>query len=121
MRQVSKTIKEAFENGSRKVSGNTTTDGKSVWLFGNKIITQDSKGNIYWTMCGYGTRTTMERLKSILGLRLHTVKGCIQLKIPSGTRAGEGEWNFHVDIDVDTSAWYNLTGKKLDSLYPPGI
>ena len=113
MRQVSKQIKEAFENGSRKVCGNTTTDGKSVWLFGNKIITKDSKGNVYWTMCGWNSRTTRERLKSILGLRLHTVKGCIKLIVEDAWACG------FEDIDVETSAWYNLTGEILGSLYQP--
>lgn len=107
MRQVSKTIKEAFENGSRKVCGNTTTDGKSVWLFGNKIITQDEKGNIYWTMCGYGTVTTKERLKSILGLRLYTRRGNIILAVP----ANEGKL---YDFFIDTNGWYELNGTQIN-------
>lgn len=109
MRQVSKTIKEAFENGSRKVCGNTTTDGKSVWLFGNKIITQDEKGNIYWTMCGWNSQTTLERLKSILDLRLRKGKGCIYVIVEDKDEGG------FEDIYVDTSAWYNMTGEKFIS------
>jgi hypothetical protein len=109
MRQVSKTIKEAFENGTKKVCGNTTTDGQSVWLFDNKIITTDSKGNIYWTMCGWNSRTTMERLKSILDLRLHTVKGCIKLIVEDKDEGG------FEDMDVETSAWYDMLRNKFIS------
>lgn len=76
MRQVSKQIKEAFMNGQSKTLGNTTTDGKRVLLFGNEIIRKETDGHSF-TCCGWNSRTTLERINSILGTNLHTQKGLV--------------------------------------------
>lgn len=76
MRQVSKQIKEAFMNGQSKTLENTTTDGKRVLLFGNEIIRKEPDGYSF-TCCGWDSRTTLERINSILGTNLHTQKGIV--------------------------------------------
>lgn len=70
MRKCTQQIREAFRNGQTQTVGNTHTDGQSVWLFDNKIITKQN-GQIIWTLAGYPTKTTQERLNGILGLRLY--------------------------------------------------
>ena len=71
MRKVTEQIKKAFFEGKRKSIGNTWTDGKSVWLHTNKIITSetlaDGSKRIIWTLAGWNTVTTRERLNGILG------------------------------------------------------
>jgi len=91
MRKVTKQIREAFMNGNTQTVGNTHTDGNSVWLFGNKIITKQD-GKIIWTMAGYPTKTTQERLNGILGLRIYQKNFTMMLD----------------DKNVDDSLWYYL-------------
>ena len=74
MRKVTEQIKEAFEKGKAKTIGNTHTDGNSVWLHGNKIIKRDSSGLIFWTLAGWNTPTTRERINGILDVGVHQVK-----------------------------------------------
>jgi hypothetical protein len=76
MRQVSKQIREAFMNGKSKTVGNTSTDGQRVCLFGNEIIRKEKDGYSF-TCCGWDSRTTLERINSILGINLHTQKGIV--------------------------------------------
>ena len=45
MRKVTQKIVEAFYRGEAKASGNTCTDGTSIWLHGNKIAEKDELGN----------------------------------------------------------------------------
>lgn len=52
----------AFVNGKAARSGNTVTNGNSVWLHGNEIIRRENDGNIIISNCGWGTSTTKERL-----------------------------------------------------------
>lgn len=69
MKQVSIDVASAFENGKAKKSGNTQTDGKSLWLHGNKIAEHRDDG-LYITNCGWQTKTTKERLNAIRGVRI---------------------------------------------------
>ena len=74
MRKVTEQIKEAFEQGKSLKVGNTRTNGNSVWLHGNKIIKRDSSGLILWTLAGWNTPTTRERINGILDVGVHQVK-----------------------------------------------
>lgn len=65
MRQTSYQITDAFLNGrSKKVGANSVTDGKSMYLFGNKIAEWREDG-LWITNCGWQTPTTKDRLNSI--------------------------------------------------------
>ena len=64
MNQTSFQIADAFLNGRSKKVGNTITDGKAVYLFGNKIAEWRQDG-LWITNCGWPTRTTKERLNAI--------------------------------------------------------
>ena len=68
MRKVTRTIARAFFSGDSESCGNTRTDGKSVWLHGNKIAFKDEDGNLHITNAGYETNVTKERLNGLLQL-----------------------------------------------------
>jgi hypothetical protein len=65
MRQVTKKIKEAFEQGKSLKIDNTETDGQTVWLYGNAIVKRDPDGLVRWSLAGWNTPTTRERVNGI--------------------------------------------------------
>ena len=73
MRDVTKRIKTAFEQGKPLKVGNTRTNGQSVFLHGNEIVRRDVSGLVFATLAGYNTRTTMERVNGITGMNFHQV------------------------------------------------
>tara|TARA_A100001037_G_scaffold116072_1_gene105619 strand:+ start:1424 stop:1708 length:285 start_codon:yes stop_codon:yes gene_type:complete len=75
MRQVTKQIREAFEQGTAKKVGNTETDGQTVWLHGNEIVKRVASGLVLWSLAGWNTVTTRERVNGIVNAGVHQVKG----------------------------------------------
>lgn len=73
MRKVTQQIKEAFERGEAKTVGNTTTDGNTVWLHGNAIVKRDPDGLVRWSLAGWNTPTTRERVNGIVNAGVHQV------------------------------------------------
>ena len=71
MKKVTERIKNAFDNGQSLKVDNTTTDGTSVWLWGNEIIRRDKSGAILFTFSGWGSVTTRERLRGIIGVDVY--------------------------------------------------
>ena len=67
MRQVTEQVIQAFLNSENKSVGNTSTDGQSLWLHGNKIARKTDEG-IEINNCGYKTNVTKERLNGLLQL-----------------------------------------------------
>ena len=79
MRKVSKEIAKAFINDKRKTVGNTYTENGKIFLHDNKIAWWESTGKYYsqgsdidsnsghlcFSMCGWGTPTTRERLNTL--------------------------------------------------------
>lgn len=65
MRKVTKKIANAFHNEEKLKVSNTYTDGQAVWLHGNKIIERRQDG-IWFTLAGWNTNVTRERLSGIL-------------------------------------------------------
>ena len=105
MRKVTQQIKQAFENRQAKTVGNTHTDGESVWLHGNKIVTRDPSGVVMATLAGWNTPTTRERVNGITGLSFHQVnfEACLNGQI------------------IDPSAWFAKTHepKTTKQVLPP--
>ena len=66
MRAVSKNIALAFHRGISSAIGNTTTDGQTVWLFGNKIAWREKGKRLALTLANWPTVTTRDRLNAIL-------------------------------------------------------
>lgn len=91
MRKVTETIKRAFESKKAVTCGNTYTDGKAVYLHGNKIIERRANG-IFATLAGWNTPTTRERVNGITGAGFH-------------------QKNFEPLLNgepVDANAWYKV-------------
>jgi hypothetical protein len=65
MRKVTQQIKQAFERRESKTIGNTRTDGNTVWLHGNAIVKRDPDGLVRWSLAGWNTPTTRERVNGI--------------------------------------------------------
>ena len=65
MRKVTKQITQAFIDGVSKQVGNTSTDGKAIYLHGNKIA-EKRDNTISLTLAGWNTVTTRERLNGLL-------------------------------------------------------
>ena len=70
MRVVTKQIKDAFEQGKSLKVGNTKTDGQTVWLHGNAIVKRDADGLVRWSLAGWNTPTTRERVNGIANARV---------------------------------------------------
>lgn len=68
MRKVTKNTVSAFLAGQPCVEGNSHTDGKNYFLFGNKIAERDEHGTFWLKDCSWRTQTTMDRLNGILTL-----------------------------------------------------
>jgi hypothetical protein len=66
MRKVTKEICKAFSQGKSKTIGNTRTDGKAIFLHDNKIIYRDKLGFPVFSLCGWNTPTTRERLNGYI-------------------------------------------------------
>jgi hypothetical protein len=73
MRKVTLQIKQAFEQGKSLKVGNTKTDGQTVWLHGNAIVKRDLDGLVRWSLGGWNTRTTHERVNGIANAGVHQV------------------------------------------------
>ena len=93
MRKVTRIIAEAFYRGEAKASGNTCTDGTSIWLHGNKIAEKDELGNLLITNAGFETNVTKERLNGLLALG-----GFLQFPVPH--------------IYQKNFTWYLSTGQR---------
>jgi hypothetical protein len=89
MREVTRKIKEAFEQGKSLKVGNTRTDGTSVFLHGNEIVRRDPSGLVFSTLAGWNTSTTRERVNSITGMGFHQVNFCAFL---DGEPINENDW-----------------------------
>ena len=74
MRKVTQLIKEAFERRESKKIGNTETDGKTVWLHGNAIVKRDADGLVRWSLAGWNTPTTRERVNGIANANVFQFK-----------------------------------------------
>jgi len=69
MRAITKRIAAAFEARKALTIDNTATDGQTVSLFGNRIIERRTDG-VWWTLAGWNTPTTKERVSGITGVRV---------------------------------------------------
>lgn len=90
MRKVTREIVEAFRRWNKKTIGNTSTDGKSIFLHGNEIATKDRNGvkGIFITSAGWETNTTKERLNGLPGVSIQQKKRKWYLN----GKEWDGEW-----------------------------
>jgi hypothetical protein len=69
MRKVTNQILSAFYNNESKTVANTKTDGRAIYLHGNKIAEKRSDG-LYITNAGWQSNTTKERLNALQGVSI---------------------------------------------------
>jgi hypothetical protein len=67
MRKITRQACEAFIARKRFSSGNTSTDGQSLYLHGNRIASRlNGSDTILISDAGWRTKTTRERLNGLL-------------------------------------------------------
>lgn len=78
MRKVTTATTSAFLNRKALTMGNTHTDGKALYLHGNKIAWWEETPD-WWQLwiqdCGFCTMTTRECLNGLYGVNLSIKKG----------------------------------------------
>lgn len=90
MRKITQKIAEAFREHRKLKIDNTETDGSNVWLFGKKIISYGGiEHNLVFTLAGWNTLTTRERLNGILPISLTMKKGVAYF---NGNPIEDDEW-----------------------------
>lgn len=108
MRQVTKQVTDAFLSGRAKKVTNTHTDGRSLWLFSNKIAEHREDG-LYVSNCGYKTKTTAERLRALPNVNLTTKRGEWYLN----GEVWQGEWR-RVNSNPRPQANEDIVGTLFD-------
>lgn len=69
MKKITKEVVGAFLERRRCSKSNTSTDGDSLYLFGNRIAWWDLNG-IWIDTCSWWSNTTKERLNAIPGVKI---------------------------------------------------
>lgn len=64
MRTITELMARAFFNGETKKMSNTQVQNYEMYLFGNRIA-WIYDGKLYFTLCGWNTPTTKERLRGL--------------------------------------------------------
>ena len=68
MRQETQKIMSAFLRGQKASAARTNTDGRSVWLHGNKIAQRSEGDFVDFSLAGWPTVTTRERINGMLNV-----------------------------------------------------
>lgn len=68
MRKITKEITYAFSNKIPKTIGNSSTDGKTLFLHGNAIARHNKAGDLEISNGGWSSNTTKERLNGLIGV-----------------------------------------------------
>jgi len=97
MHKVTEQIRAALLARRSMTIGNTRTDGESVWLHGNKIVERRGD-NLYWTLAGWPTSTTRERVNGIANAGVFQKDHCQFI-------AGRTPQNNDYDVPVDPHEW----------------
>ena len=66
MRRETQKIMTAFYRGLPARAARTHTDGQTVWLHNNRIAWRNDHGDICFTLAGWATTTTRERINGLL-------------------------------------------------------
>lgn len=84
MRKITETISNAYKAGTPCRMSNTSTDGRSISLFGHMIARKTNHGtSTRFTLAGWNTPTTRERLKAA-GIWIRNLQGGAYLQQQEG-------------------------------------
>ena len=98
MRQETQKIMSAFLRGQKASATRTNTDGNTVWLHGNKIAQRSEGDFVDFSLAGWPTVTTRDRVNGLLELsgsdyRVSQKNGTQFLTNGTDVRElGESEW-----------------------------
>ena len=98
MRQETQKIMSAFLQGQKASAARTNTDGNTVWLHGNKIAQRSEGDFVDFSLAGWPTVTTRDRVNGLLELsgsdyRVSQKNGTQFLTNGTDVRElGESEW-----------------------------
>jgi hypothetical protein len=108
MRTITRTVAHAFLNGTARKVGNTHTDGTTVYLHGNAIVTRKDDG-VYVSLAGWNTNTTRERISGVLR---HITPSSLQCSRGVGVSTHKGQARLH-DVrgitDIDDLGWHRVS------------
>jgi hypothetical protein len=112
MSNITSNISNAFLRGEAKRISNSYTDGKSLYLFDNKIAEHRDDG-MYITNCGWESKTTKERLNGLPDVRINQFKKKWYLN----GEVWDGEWikvndNPPPEVDEEKIGSKFITTKK---------
>ena len=113
MRQITRDIVNAFQNSRSLTTGNSRTDGQSLWLFGNKIA-EIRRDGLWITNAGWNSTTTKERLNGLSGVNIVQRRGTWYLN----EREWDGRW-VHVDAWNDGITYVNDESPREESVQEP--
>ena len=68
MKQETQKIMSAFLRGQKASAARTNTDGNTVWLHGNKIAQRSEGDFVDFSLAGWPTVTTRDRINGLLEL-----------------------------------------------------
>jgi hypothetical protein len=121
MRQVTQKIVSAFLRTEYRRVGNTWTDGRSIWLFGNKIAEFRNDG-LWITNAGWPSPTTKERLNGIPDVSIVQRRGTWFLngREWNGGWVNLGSWNDGIEyVDGEPVVQDNEPDFDLSSVWVP--
>ncbi len=105
MKQVTQIVIAAFNEGKAKKVGNTHTDGKSLFLHGNKIAEHRDDG-LYISNAGWFSKTTKERLNGLPDLYISQKKY---------------KWYIHRSTEQDSSVEWDGSWVRVNTNTPPQV
>ena len=107
MRNITEETKRHWEEGTNYTKDNTRICMGKLYLFDNLIAQRGNGGKsdyVIFSMAGYNTVTTRERLKAV-GVNISSVHG-----VPIWTNC-QGE---ELPLTIDPYGWYEVrTGKRI--------
>jgi len=126
MRNISRVICNAFMNGRDKYISNSSSHDDALWLHGHKIAFWDEDNNgkiLSFSMCGWGTPTTRERLNSlfqVLGYDMSVYQKnwsqIFRFKGQDIEIEDDGLVNFHIDLDAVTFTNRKITQAHIEAI-----
>lgn len=112
-RKAHRTIAEAFNSGKSMKLGNYNTDGKAIYLHGNKIVEKGENGEINFTLAGWPSNTTHSSLRDF-GINVST---------SGGSRGGRGGKQTYTHSggseEIDPNKTYRAKDEQPQSLTAP--
>tara|TARA_R110001583_G_scaffold195183_2_gene370326 strand:+ start:598 stop:927 length:330 start_codon:yes stop_codon:yes gene_type:complete len=104
MKKITRDIAIAFHQGEHLKISNTETKHGSIWLHGNEIVRTLNNRAIIFTLAGWNTNVTKERLMAI-GVKIYNRKKLPVMEV----RATHPDDIYRI---IDEDSWYYTCGEE---------